>query len=303
MPWQPRPMRRVSILPVLALTFLLGGAAPAVPTPNQIIASAPDSAWQPVAPEDLLVMTLGTGQRVVMELAPAFAPVHVANIRALARAGWWDGASIVRVQDDYVVQWARMPEGQALPPGVVAHPPSEYDRPAADLAMRPLGYPDAYAPRAGFAEGWPVGSDGTRTWLAHCYGMVGVGRNLPPDTGTGEELYAVNGQAPRQLDRNIALVGRVVEGMDVLSALLRGTGPLGFYPDPRQRVPIGRIRIAADLPPQDQPRVETMRLDVSAFAAVLEARANRRDPFFVKAAGAIDLCNAPVPIRSKSAKP
>ncbi len=212
-----RHLRPVSVLPgVLGGLLLgglpLGGAAPAVPTPSQIIAAAPADAWQAVAPENLLVMTLGTGQRVVMQLAPEFAPVHVANIRALARAGWWDGAAIVRVQDDYVVQWARMPEGQPLPPGVARHPPAEYDRPAAGLALRPLGHPDPYASQVGFADGWPVGSDGTRTWLAHCYGAVGVGRDLPPDTGTGEELYAVNGQAPRQLDRNIALVGRVVDG-------------------------------------------------------------------------------------------
>ena len=296
-PWHPGPMRRVPILSALALPFLLGGTAPAVPTPNEIIAAAPASAWRAVAPENLLVMTLGTGQRVVMELAPEFAPVHVANIRALARAGWWDGASIVRVQDDYVVQWARMPEGQTLPPGVVAHPPAEYDRPAAGLALRPLGYPDPYAAKAGFADGWPVGSDGTRTWLAHCYGMVGVGRNLPPDTGAGEELYAVNGQAPRQLDRNIALVGRVVDGMAVLSALPRGTAALGFYADPRQRVPIRSVRVAADLPVSDRPHVDAMDPDAPAFTDLLDARANRRDPFFVRTAGATDLCTASVPVR------
>ncbi len=289
-------MRRLPILSA-ALLPLLGGAAPPVPTPNQIIAAAPSSAWQAVPPENLLVMTLGTGQRVVMELAPEFAPVHVANIRALAHAGWWDGTSIVRVQDDYVVQWARLPEGQVLPPGVVAHPPAEYDRPASGLALRPLGYPDAYAPQVGFADGWPVASDGTRTWLAHCYGTVGVGRNMPPDTGTGEELYAVNGQAPRQLDRNIALAGRVVDGMAALSALQRGTGPLGFYADPSQRVPIRTVRVATDLPLSERPHVEVMQADAPSFAAVLAARANRRDPFFVKGAAAIDLCNAPVPVR------
>ncbi len=284
-------------LALVLVPLLLDGAAPAVPTPKQIIDSAPPEAWQAVAPDDLLVMTLGSGQRVVMQLAPEFAPVHVANIRALARARWWDGAAIVRVQDNYVVQWARMPEGQKPPPGIAAHPPAEYDRPASGLALRPLGYTDAYAARAGFADGWPVGSDGARTWLVHCYGMVGVGRDLPPDTGSGEELYAVNGQAPRQLDRNIALVGRVVDGMDTLSALPRGTGALGFYADPAQRVPIATVRVAADLPAGEQPRVEAMRVDAPAFAAALGARATRRDPFFVRAAGAIDLCNAPVPVR------
>ena len=48
--------------------------------------------------------------------------------------------------------------------------------------------------------------------------MVGVGRDLSPDTGTGGELYAVIGHAPRHLDRNIALVGRIVSGIEHMSA-------------------------------------------------------------------------------------
>ena len=85
--------------------------------------------------------------------------------------------------------------------------------------------PDPYAPAAGFADGWPVGYSPKAGWatLAHCYGSVGVGRDLAPDTGTGGELYAVIGHGPRQLDRNIALVGRVVEGIDRFSTLPRGT--------------------------------------------------------------------------------
>ncbi len=287
----PRPR------PILLAALLLCAAAPPVPTPNEIVVAAPASAWRAVPAEDLLVMVLGDGRQVLIQLAPAFAPVHVGNIRALARAGWWDGAAIVREQDDYVVQWARMPEGQALPAGVAAHPPAEYDRPAAGLPIVPLGFPDSYAPKAGWAGGWPVAGDGSRTWLTHCYGMVGVGRDMPPDTGSGEELYAVNGQAPRQLDRNIALVGRVVDGMAVLSALPRGTAALGFYADPAQRLPIRSVRVAADLPPTERPRLEVLDPASPAFAAALSARASRRDPFFVRPAGMTDLCNVPVPAR------
>ena len=287
----PRPR------PILLAALLLCAAAPPVPTPNEIVAAAPASAWRAVPAEDLLVMVLGDGRQVLIQLAPEFAPVHVGNIRALARAGWWDGAAIVREQDDYVVQWAKMPEGQALPAGVVAHPPAEYDRTAAGLPIVPLGFPDPYAPKAGWAGGWPVAGDGSRTWLTHCYGMVGVGRDMPPDTGSGEELYAVNGQAPRQLDRNIALVGRVVDGMAFLSALPRGTAALGFYADPAQRLPIRSVRVVADLPPAERPRLEVLDPASPAFAAALSARASRRDPFFVRPAGMTDLCNVPVPAR------
>jgi peptidylprolyl isomerase len=280
------------------LAILLCGAAPApIPSPGEIVAQAPPAAWRAVDPADLLLMTLANGRVVAIELAPGFAPAHVANIRALARGGWFDGSAIERVQDNYVVQWGRDDPKAPLPAGVAAHVPAEYDRPAAGLALHPLGSSDSYAPRVGFSDGWPVASDGRRAWLTHCYGMVGVGRDMPPDTGNGAELYAVIGQAPRHLDRNIALVGRVLDGMDAMTALPRGTADLGFYADPAQRLAIRSVRIAADLPTAGRPAYQAMRSDAPAFAAYVEARANRRDAFFVKPAGAVDLCNAPVPVR------
>jgi peptidylprolyl isomerase len=269
------------------------------PDPSKIVQSAPADAWRPIDPDNLLVMELKEGGRIVIELAPDFAPVHVANVKALARAGWWEGAAIYRVQDNYVAQWGNNDAKTGLPPGVVKTPPAEYDRPLAGLAVRPLGYPDSYAPMVGHAGGWPVGYDPQtgRAWLTHCYGFVGVGRDLAPDTGTGGELYAVIGQAPRPLDLNIALIGRVVEGMALLAARPRGTGALGFYEDPKQNVPIARIRPAADMPPAERPRYEAMRTDSPAFAAYVLGRANRGGDFFKRPAGGVDICNAPVPVR------
>jgi peptidylprolyl isomerase len=284
---------------LLAASLLLAAAAPPPSLPisasQQIVNAAPTSAWQPIPDDDLLVMDLAGGKRVIIQLAPSFAPVHVANIRTLAHAGWWTHASIVRVQDNYVVQWSNPRPRVPLPKTLVASPPAEYERPAG--AIQKLPFPDSYAPTIGFADGWPVGSDGKTEWLAHCYGMVGVGRDMPPDTGTGAELYAVIGQAPRHLDRNIALVGRVLDGMPALSALPRGTAPLGFYPTPGERTKILRITLAADLPPAQRPHYEMLQTTTPSFAAYLAARANRRDAFFVRPAGAVDLCNVPVPVR------
>ena len=200
--------------PMLALSAiaLLAAAPPPKPkTPTDIVAAAPATAWQAIPAEDLLVIDLKAGGRVVIQLAPQFAPVHVANIRALARANWWAKASIYRVQDNYVVQWGNNETEQPLPSAVVAKPPAEYARALKGLSVHPLGYADAYAPKAGYAAGWPIGYDpkGGTANLTHCYGYVGVGRDLSPDTGTGGELYAVIGHAPRHLDRNIAVVGRV----------------------------------------------------------------------------------------------
>ncbi|KUO55754.1 MAG: hypothetical protein APF82_09985 [Sphingomonadales bacterium BRH_c42] len=136
-------------------------------------------------------------------------------------------------------------------------------------------------------------------WPTHCYGMVGVGRNLSPDTGSGAELYTVIGHAPRHLDRNIALVGRVIEGMEHLSSLPRGKGDLGFYADfeTHKRTPILSVRVASDLPSDERPQFQYLSTESESFAKYAEARANRRDAFFITPAGGADICNIPVPVQ------
>src|SRR4051794_1723024 len=221
-------MKTLLALPLLALT----AAAPPkkLLTPTDIVAQSPASAWGTIPHEDLLGRDLANGGRIVLQLAPEFAPVHVANIKALSRAGYWNGASVYRLQDNYVAQWGLNESDKPWPAGVTPKPPAEYTRRLKGLSITPLGNPDPYAPGAGFADGWPVAYSAKAGWadLAHCYGSVGVGRDLAPDTGTGGELYAVIGHAPRQLDRNIALVGRVIDGIDRFSTLPRGTEALGF---------------------------------------------------------------------------
>jgi len=269
------------------------------PDPNKVVQEAPAEAWRPIDPADLLVIDLKEGGRVVIELAPDFAPVHIANVRAFAKAGWWNNAAIYRVQDNYVSQWGNGDSKVELPAGVVRTPPAEYYRDLAGLQVRPLGFPDSYAPMVGHANGWPIAYDPEqgRAWLTHCYGYVGVGRDLAPDTGTGGELYAVIGHAPRHLDLNIAVIGRVVDGMALLSARPRGTEALGFYKDPAQHIAIARARLAADIPAADRPAFEAMRSDSLAFTQYVTGRANRGGDFFQRPAGGVDICNAQVPVR------
>jgi len=296
-PLERPPMRRLA---ALALVPLIAAQAPTPvkpKTPSEITASAPRTDWREIAAEDLLVFELRGGKKVVMQLAPDFAPVHVANIRALAKAGWWNGSAIYRVQDNYVVQWGNNESDKPFPVGVVAQPPAEYARPAAGLAVTALGSPDSYASRAGFVNGWPVAfhdQEGVAN-LAHCYAMVGVGRGLSPDTGTGGELYTVIGHAPRHLDRNIAVVGRILQGMEHLTSLPRGTEALGFYKERSSDVPIVGAQLASDLPAAGRPRFEY--LGGTSFDAYLHARKNRQDDFFIRPAGGADLCNINVPVR------
>jgi peptidylprolyl isomerase len=288
---------------LMGVAVLLIGAAPAkkLPTPNDIIAAAPASAWKVIPPDDLLVMDLANRGRLVIQLAPEFAPVHVANIRALARGGYWNGATVYRVQDNYVAQWGQNDSKQPWPAGVTPKPPAEYTRPLKGLKVTPLGYADPYAPRVGFVGGWPIAYSPKAGWadLTHCYATVGVGRDLSPDTGTGGELYAVIGHAPRHLDRNIAIVGRVIDGIDRLSSLPRGTEALGFYKDKAQYVPIARVQLASQMPAAARPSYEYLNTASAAFAAYVKVRANRHDDFYIRPAGGVDVCNVQVPVRKK----
>jgi peptidylprolyl isomerase len=243
---------------------------------------------------------------VVIELAPSFAPAHVANIRTLAKEGFWDGLSIYRSHDNFVVQFGDITEDDA--PGkpigsAKATLPAEFSRPSAGLDFHALPDPDGWAAQTGFAAGFPAARDQQegQAWLAHCYGAVGAGRDLAADSSNGTELYVVTGQSPRQLDRNITLVGRVVQGMELLSALPRGTGPLGFYEDPAQRTPIKAIRLVADVPEAERTPLQVLRTDTATFDAFVESRRNRRDAFYKRPAGHVDLCNIAIPTREPPA--
>jgi peptidylprolyl isomerase len=299
-------MRRLAIA-ALAAPLLMGQAPPpslANPSSDQILADAPASAWATINPDDIMVMDTAAG-RMVIQLAPQFAPAHVAAIKALVRSGRFDDGRIVRVQDNYVVQWAARPldgkEPVSQPPDVREQRvrpqplPAEYERSAAGLTFTPSPYNDTYA-EAGWVAGWPAARDrkaGT-VWLAHCYATVGVGRDMPPDTGDGAELYAVIGHGPRHLDRNIANVGRVLAGIEAHAALPRGTEALGFYKDDSQRSVIRKVQLASQIP--GFPRWQALDTSSPAFAAWVQARANRTG-FFVRPAGAADLCNLRVPVR------
>ncbi|MFN5902599.1 MAG: peptidylprolyl isomerase, partial [Novosphingobium sp.] len=245
----------IPLAALIAATPLLGQDKP-VPSPPEIVNAAPKADWAAIAPSDLMVMDLapdtkGKPRRVVIQLMPApFSQGWVSNIRKLAAARFWDGTSINRVQDNYVVQWGDATEKKPLPEDLAVVPEADYTlgRSSVDIHMsdgssiadrvpyfsaigsgteRPRSRIEGYPYSTGFLGGWPFAGDVQATaqtedatyWPVHCYGMVGVGRDMPPNTGTGAELYTVIGHAPRHLDRNIALVGRVIEGIEHLSSL------------------------------------------------------------------------------------
>jgi peptidylprolyl isomerase len=292
--------------PILLAACILAASPAAAATPyrsaQQILDVSPASDWRTPAPENILYMELDSG-RVVIELAPGFAPQHVANIRTLAREGFWDGTSVYRVQDNFVAQFG---DAEADDPakakdlGTAKRKlPAEFERDAGGLAFDVLPDADGWAPQAGFADGFAAGRDPQegKAWMAHCYGVVGAGRNLEADSSIGAELYVVIGQSPRQLDRNITQIGRVIQGIELLSALPRGPEPMGFYADAAQRTAIRAVRLASAVPAAERTRLQILRTGTQTFRDMVEARRNRRDDFYKRPAGHIDLCNVPLPVR------
>jgi peptidylprolyl isomerase len=276
-------------------------AGPAGNTMAEVLAGSKASDWRPLDPEQTLYLELPTG-RVVIELAPVFAPNHVANVKALAREAYFDGLAILRSQDNYVVQWGD-PDGDdpaKRRPGARTLP-AEFDRSMEGVPFTPLPDGDVYAPEVGYAAGFPAARDPEtgRAWLAHCYGMLGAGRGMESDSGGGAELYVVIGHSPRHLDRNVTLLGRVVQGMERLSTLPRGTGPLGFYETPEERIPVRSVRVAADVPEAERTNLEILRTDTPTFRALVEARRSRREEWFLDPVGRIELCNVPVVVRER----
>lgn len=290
---------------VVTLMVSLSGAAQEESklTASHVLLRATATDWRKLDQENTLYMDLQKG-RVVMELHPQMAPEHVKNIKKLAREKYWDGLAIVRAQDNYVVQWGDPQAEDAKNKKAIKTAKdtvvAEFDRTLLkNIPFTLLENSDSYAGEVGFSLGFPVARDSKnqKMWLTHCYGALGVGRNEGKDSGSGAELYVVIGHAPRHLDRNVTVVGRVVKGMELLSTLPRGTGPLGFYERPEQRVPIQSIRLGSDISAKDRVQLEILKTDSKIFAELVEARKNRHEAWFHYQAGKVDICNMPVPAR------
>lgn len=301
-------LSRHAILAAAALGVRPAGAqapspvpTPAAPTTASVLAAATAADWRPLDPENTLYLELATG-RVVIELAPAFAPNHAANVKALAREGYFDGLTVNRVQDNYVAQWGDANEGptKRAIKQAKATLSGEFDRAmGSDIPFTPSPDGDIYAAETGWSMGFPAARDpkSGRTWLTYCYGALGTARGNDPDSGGGTQLFVIIGHSPRHLDRNYTAFGRVVKGIELLSTLPRGTGPLGFYEKPEQRVAIKSMRVAADVPAAERTALQVLRTDTPAFTSLVNARRTRSEESFKYKVGRIEVCNVPIPTK------
>ena len=299
------PVGQHGAMIVTLIAAVAGSLQSAPPAPPPGTAPAPTEAiagdWRPIPDDEVMIVSLGTGKRVVIRLAAALAPAHAANVRALALARWWDGASVYRVQENWVAQWGDATEKKPLPVGVTDRPAAEFEIAGFAPAVR-MARADAYSTAAGItADSWPVATDGRSAWLTHCYGMVGVARDALPSTGSGAELFTPIGQSARRLDRNYTVVGRIIEGMQYLSGLPRSDAAMGVYASEGERLPIVAVRLASDLPAAERPRFEYRAADNPRFAAMVASREHPKPP--TVGLGGASVCDVPLATRKAVASP
>ncbi|WP_213981504.1 peptidylprolyl isomerase [Sphingomonas sp. dw_22] len=276
----------------LAASVPLTAQTQSAPSPADPI----ESDWHDIPDNEIMVITLQDGRQAFIRLAARFSPAHVANIRKLTEARWWDGESIYRVQENWVAQWGDATEKKPLPPEILARPAAEFEIGSFAPAQR-LSKPDGYSAASGVtADGWPIASDGKTGWLTHCYGSVGVARDQLPDTGTGAELFTPIGQSARRLDRNYTVVGRVIEGMAYFSALPRSSAAMGVYKEAAERTGIASVRLASQLPEDERPRFQYRATDNARYAALIQ---QREQPAAPTVATGAEVCDLPVAVRRR----
>ena len=270
---------------------------------DQILAASPASDWRPLDPERTVQLELPAG-RVVIELAPDFAPEHAANVRTLVRAGYFDGLAVVRVQDGFVAQWGdplagepgARPLGSATPAlAAGARPPRGRPRPSRRL---PDG--DVYAPEVGFVDGFAGGAGTPRPaspgWPT-ATARWAWGATTPPAPGaapSSTRSSATRRASSTGTSRWSAGWSRASRSSRRCRAAPR---PAASTTGPRRAPRSAPPGSPPTCPTAERARLEALRTDSATFAALVEARRNRRDAWYLRPAGKIDLCNVPLPVR------
>lgn len=293
-----KPIVRFIAAGALAVAFPAGAAqAQALEGkrgPTQIVAAAAPSDWRALDQENLLYIELERG-RAVVALSRHFAPAHVAQVKTLARQGFYDGLSFYRVIDGFVAQGGDPFEEREIGAARAAMPP-EFDQPLTEaMAFNAAPDTDGYAAQVGFVDSLPVGvdKDGARAWLLHCSGAFAFGRWIEPDTASTE--FYITLQPQRYLDRNLSVAGRVVWGMEHLQALRRVEPPQSRGDDLGET--ILAMRIGSDLPEEERLDLEILASGTAIFAEYVESRRNRPGEFFVHRPNYLDICQMATPVR------
>jgi peptidylprolyl isomerase len=133
---------------------------------------------------------------VVIDLLPDVAPLHVAQIVALAQSGAYDGVVFHRVIDGFMAQTGDV----------------RYGRAGGDLSMAGAGDSDLPNVPAEFSMD-----------LSFQRGVVGAARSNDPDSANSQ--FFIMFADGSFLDGQYTIFGNVISGMEVVDAIQRGEPP------------------------------------------------------------------------------
>jgi len=260
--------------------------------------AATEMQWRQVDPENIALMDLPEG-RVLIELDPGFAPETVGQFKRLVQSRFYNGLSFYRVIDNFVAQGG---DGSDL--GELSNSPlidAEFEIDWSDkLTFMPVQEHDLFADQTGFIDGFAVGRDlkAKSVWLTHCPGIVAMARNDDRDSSR-TDFYIVIGQAPRYLDRNLNVFGRVLEGMSVIQRIVRGPESNGgVFVDDTTATRIRSVKLLSEIPENERESVFVMDTNSKAFEELLDGRRKREQSFFKhKPPPVLDVCQVPVGVR------
>lgn len=277
----------------IALAFSFGIKA------QQNASAPPDtkSVWQLLPQENLLYLETDQG-RIVILLAPQFAPEHVKRVKELVKAGFYDGVTFYRVIEGFVAQFG-VPEHEWGSRAKLSPMKAEFSWPVRSsdpylLVQRP----DLLAEETGFNQGFAVAREQNQEWLVHCPGVVNMARANEPDTAVAD-IAIMMGQAPRHLDKNMSAFGKVIWGQYAVNRIRRGEAvDGGVIGSAAARTLIKQARLGTDLAADRQLQLEWLSTTSSEFSQSLAERRSRTHVFYQhKGNGNMDVCYPQVPVR------
>lgn len=244
--------------------------------------------WRTPADDELVYLQLESGW-VVFELAPFMAPKHSERFKSLIREGFYSGLDFYRVIDGFVAQAGD--ETGKKDSQFKAQLKAELSRPLSqDFVL--VQKPEFLAEETGFIQGFPVGRNSKREWLLHCPGTLAMARDTALDSAT-TEFYVTIGQAPRHLDLNMSVFGRVVWGMEHLQKLQRAEAgnASGVIKAVEKRSKILAMYTGDKVPPAHKLNLQIQRANSKQFQQrLVNARRLSSDFFHYKGTGKLDVC-------------
>jgi peptidylprolyl isomerase len=270
-----------------------------------------DLVWNLLDPDNTVYLQMQEGT-VVIELNPSFAPKTVGYFKQLLEEQFYRGLSFYRVIDGFVAQGGDESDIDGNPLTKTLKAEFEIDWPLkpkdketaknwVPMSWTPVQAEDMFASYTGFIDGFPAARNekkAGKVWLTHCPGTVAMARNDDPDS-SATDFYIVIGQAPRYLDRNLTVFGRVVWGMDVVQRIKRGpVRENGIIENDLDRSRIKRMKLASSLKQDELLDIWVADTNGTGFKKYLKERRNRTHKWFHhKPPRVLDICQVPVPVR------